>query len=319
MKLVIISCFWFAYLGLVSRSREPEYHLMPVIQFPLVEKKLEEVIPEETHPEVEPQIEEKAIEPEFNKWPKVRNISDTTLGVILTDIESHMPAGHIYRDSSKMTWAHETTHGLNSNIRNKHPDSSKVNGFYCLEDRSCIIYEPKTTIRKIAPLVPSALRGPSYNLYLVQQTSGWNDRPLYIFDEWIAYTNGSLCGKEMNVNGWYYELLQAHNFNVYSICLAMQVKKECSDYNDAQMKAFMMWNIERTFKLLATTAAEDEIIKALEITRKQNPGLYGDDKNPTANALEYVRKLRSDASAEEIRKFSREYFGAEWCKRVMGF
>jgi len=35
---------------------------------------------------------------------------------IINDIEQHMPPQHIYRDNDKITWAHETTHGLDAEI-----------------------------------------------------------------------------------------------------------------------------------------------------------------------------------------------------------
>jgi hypothetical protein len=268
----------------------------------------------------------KAIEPKFDNWPKVRTVTNEKLGKILQDIDSHMPAGHQYSDANKVTWAHETTHGINSNIRNKHPDSTKVNGFYCLNDRACVIYEPKTTIRAFASTVPQALRGPSYNLYLVQQTSGWNDRPLYIFDEWIAYTNGSETGRELNHQGWYYELLQAHNFNVYSMYLAKHIKEKCPDY-DTQLKAFMMWNIERTFRLAAPFEKRDVMqSEPEEVGQSGKKHLHphviptgNDDQNPTKEALDYVEKVRTLPEAEPIRTFARQYFGAEWCKRIYGF
>ena len=40
-------------------------------------------------------------------------------GAVLDDLESRMPAQHPYRDRDRITWAHETTHGLNSYIRNR--------------------------------------------------------------------------------------------------------------------------------------------------------------------------------------------------------
>jgi hypothetical protein len=123
-------------------------------------------------------------------------------------------------------------------------------------------------------------------LYLVQQAHSWNDRPLYLFDEWVAYTNGSECGKELNISNWDYELLQAHNFNVYCMYLAMLAKSD-----DKQFKSFMMWNIERTFSLLGN----------------QN------------DVLSYIDKVRHSPEAEDLRVFARSYFGAAWCKKVYGF
>lgn len=321
MKYIIIIAILALGLGFVYKLK---HHTDPAPPLPQPGPVNPEPQPK-PEPKPEPPPEPKTVEPKFDNWPRVRNVTNEKLGKILQDIDSHMPAGHQYSDSNKVTWAHETTHGINSNIRNKHQDATKVNGFYCLNDRACVIYEPKTTIRAFAGTVPQALRGPSYNLYLVQQTSGWNDRPLYLFDEWIAYTNGSETGRELNHQGWYYELLQAHNFNVYCMYLAMHVKKTCPDYDDTQMKAFMMWNIERTFRLAAP-------FEKREVTKPDAGGnppgkhlhahdipLGNDDSNPTKEALDYVNKVRTLPEAEVLRTFARQYFGAEWCKRVYGF
>lgn len=303
---------------------------------------------EEEFEQLKEDLKQKAAEPEWTNWPKVRSVNN--LGKVLSDIDSHMPAGHIYRDSNKVTWAHETTHGINSNIRNSVRDGRRVNGFYVLEDRAAVIEEPRTTIRRVASRVPQDLRGPSFNLYLVQQAGSWNDTPLYLFDEWTAYTNGSECGRELNASGWYYELLQAHNFNVYCMYLAMEVKETCPDYDDKQFKAYIMWNVERTFRLAkAYDAAQalqlpperPELVKAEEIlygrrgvscehpgppdglrwddSKKKLVGLYGDDSDPTASALAYSEKVKTSSSAEGLRKFARGYFGVDWCQRTYGF
>jgi hypothetical protein len=318
IKLLIVAIILM--LG-IRYAYKQKRHDAPIIQ----EQPTLPIQTPQKHSSTPPEI--KPVEPQFDSWPKVRNVQNTALGNILQDIDSHMPAGHQYSANNKVTWAHETTHGINSNIRNKHQDASKVNGFYCLQDRACVIYEPKTTIRAIAPKVPQALRGPSYQLYLVQQAGDWNDRPLYLFDEWIAYTNGSETGRELNHQDWYYELLQAHNFNVYCMYLAMTVKKTCPDYDDKQMKAFMMWNIERTFRLAApfekrvVLQAEPE-----EVGNMSNKHLHhhdiphgGDDSDPIASALGYVEKVRALPEAEKLRKFARDYFGDDWCKKVYGF
>lgn len=319
MKLFIICVILGLGLGYLYKLKHHPATDKPIVQVEPQPQPTPEPKPKEPLPQPKP------TEPKFDNWPKVRTVTNEKLGKILQDIDSHMPAGHQYSDSNKVTWAHETTHGINANIRNKNKDSTKVNGFYCLNDRACVIYEPKTTIRAFASTVPQALRGPSYQLYLVQQTNGWNDRPLYLFDEWIAYTNGSETGRELNHQGWYYELLQAHNFNVYSIYLAMHVKKTCPDYDDTQMKAFMMWNIERTFRLAAPfekraiMESEPDAGGEKKHLHPHPLPLGNDDANPTQNALDYVTKVRTLPEADALRAFARQYFGAEWCKRVYGF
>jgi hypothetical protein len=101
--------------------------LVIVYAFKIKQEDTENTENPENNKPVEQIIEEKpikkplSVEPTFESWPKVRdiqNIQILSLGEVLQDIELHMPAGHGYRDSHKVTWAHETTHGINANIRN---------------------------------------------------------------------------------------------------------------------------------------------------------------------------------------------------------
>lgn len=314
--LLIVSLFKF------KKNRLPE---KPVHRNPWEELRKDK---EEIIEEPKPKVEEKPdrIDPEFIEWSPVKS-ARSSLGVVLGDIESHMPDGHAYSDSNKITWGHETTHGINANIRNKYYKSERVvNAFYCLNNKACLVEEPKLKLSVIAGKIPEILRGPSYKLYLIDQVSGWNDRPLYLLDEWTAYTNGSEVGKELSASGFWYELLQAHNFNIYCMYLAREIKNKQPDYDDTQLKRYMMWNIERVFRL-----TEDNVIKAIYFEKssiEQNwyfkDGFfhkhlileYGDDSDRTMNYLELVR---SSPEGEDIRLFAREYFGNEWCKRVYGF
>ena len=268
-------------------------------------------------------------EPRWKKWPRVREVSDPLLGVVLGDLESHMQRGHQYTDKNKMTWAHETTHGINAKIRNSVTAKEAFNGFYVLQDRAIVLKEPTITIRDVAGVIPPALRGPSFKLYLEDQALAWNDRPLYLMDEWIAYTNGAEAGKELNVRGWYYELLQAHNFNVYCMYMAMVVQRDCSDYRDVELKQFLKWNIERVFRhsLPSDRTKEDVGLPISEkVVASSNaficphctfPGVGAE--NNLQVVKDYVEKVRTLPEAEKLRKFAREYFGEEWCKKVYGF
>lgn len=239
-----------------------------------------------------------ADEPTWIKYKSNRVVLSDRIGNVLADIESHIHTNHRYRyPNNLLTWTHETTHGINANIRDTHKDAYKVNGFYVLKDRALVIYEPRLTIRDVSREVPHSLRGPGYDLYLIQQQGGWNDRPLYLFDEWIAYTNGSECGKELNHTGWWFELLQSVNFSVYCTCV---VKLEGG--KDPLLKDFTKWNIERVISLCGKEVNGE-----------------GSDKNPTGAAWEYIRKVRTSEDSEEFRKSSRSLFGEDWCKKVWGF
>ena len=84
---------------------------------------------------------------------------------ILTDVESHLPAGHPYDDPDRITTVHECTHGINSLLRAQYG----CRAFYVLKDRAVLLDEPATTLAAVAAQVPPSLRGEVYELYLVRR------------------------------------------------------------------------------------------------------------------------------------------------------
>lgn len=300
---VLIIIILLMIVGFIYQTKQVPPVAEMVLQRPYEPQQIEP--PSEIKPEL------KRVEPVFLNWPQVR-VVDSSLGKVLGDIEAHMPAGHIYRDSDKITWGHETTHGINSNIRNRHQKwlvkykkprfffmpgepylvkaAERVNGFYCLEDRAVVIIEPPVTIHAVAVQVPQSLRGGVYQLYLVNQAGSWNDTPLYIFDEWIAYTNGSEVRKDLGIQSRAETVAYMMEFNVYAMTLAKVVHAK-GGYDEGQFKAFLMWNMERSVKIY----------------------------NNEAVASTYLNKLRTNSDAESLRSFARSYFGAEWCKEILGF
>lgn len=346
--LIIAVCVAYKLKHHPQIPKPPEIEPLEIVELtPEEEEEIFSMSPEELEDTIEIL---KAPEPTWTTWPKVREVNN--LGRVLNDIDSHMPAGHQYRDANKITWAHETTHGINANVRNKYyrPNERRVNAFYVLEDRAAVITEPPITIAQMADMVPQDLRGPSYQLYLVQQRRDWNNEPLYLMDEWTAYTNGTECGRELNAQGWDFELLQAHNFNVYCLYLAKAIQERCPDYDDKQFKAYLKWNMARVFRLTKTYTArpakmalvESEYMKALDVhfgkTKhtcehpEANFGHWWDDENkklvdltqqsvdnPIMGADAYVERVKTRESAKELREFMKKYLGEAFCRQTYGF
>ncbi len=257
-------------------------------------------------------------EPRWTDYPPLRQVGEGSLGKVLADIESHMPAGHIYRDSDKITWGHETSHGIASNLRNKAnsgqlqkmqtlllphnktfelkipvQSGGRKNGFYCLENQAVIITEPNTTIQRVAPLVPRSLRGGVYQLYLISQAGSWGDTPLYLCDEWIGYTNGAEVRLDLGIKSRGETLKFALEFMVYSACIAQASKSQ-----DPQLRNFLMWNTYRCRWLY------DESDKKMGLNQP---------------ALTYIKTLQTSQDAEGWRQFVRGYYGQDFCKEIMGF
>jgi hypothetical protein len=209
----------------------------------------------------------------------IREVGD--LGLVVTDIDSHLPAGHPYRDSDRITWTHEGTHGINSLLRNKYGCS----GFYVLENRAVLIQEPATTLAAVAHLVPLSLRGEVYNLYLVQMRGYWNEQPTYVFDEWIAYTNGTEARQRLGIQDRAETVRYMLEFCVYATCVP-----QAAGSHDPQMRAFIVWQIERAMVLYRAS------------------GITSD----------YLTRLRTAPDAESLRHYMRDYFGTAWTHRVLG-
>jgi len=74
--------------------------------------------------------------------------------------------------------------------------SGRKNAFYCGEDRGITLPEPSIRKRDVVPFVPNELRSSRFGTYISGQ-SAWDDMPLYVFDEGVAYQQGARCGMDM--------------------------------------------------------------------------------------------------------------------------
>jgi hypothetical protein len=249
-----------------------------------------EIIPEIfTKEEPEPSIP--VISVDIITYAAVRS-PNLSLGKVLADIDSHMPAGHPYSDEDKITWAHETTHGINNDIRNKHQGAKKYNASYVLDNKAILVEEPPTRMKKVVQIIPKSWQGNVWQLYMVSQADQWDDTPLYIGDEWTAYINGTICGKELGIGGIRYACTMEYSceFIGYAIGLAYIIKQDCPNYNDQQFRAWFMYNTERLMNLY--------------------------DKE--TGAKERLQILRTSPDGETLRQFARTYFGQAWCNKVLG-
>lgn len=208
----------------------------------------------------------------FHLIPTARQANVGGLGPVLADIDSHMPRNHEYRDSDPVTWGHETTHGINTNGRNL--ATSGNNAFYVLEDRMAFIHEPPLTIADIEPLVPPTFRGTLYRDYIskigreelrkrhgVTNAEDWDGQPLYILDEWVAYTNGTAVAVDLSSLGWKEKRSDTVSnmliFCAYATALLQAVERftdpawdHARSYPDkGKLIAFVEWNLARCLEL----------------------------------------------------------------------
>ena len=193
----------------------------------------------------------------------------TNYSPVMNDVQSQLEAGHNYGMS-----VHECTHGINSRLRNLYKKPS----FYVLQNRAVTMSEPCGTLASVASVVPRSLRGSDYRHYLVKAQTWWNEQPTYVFDEFVAYTNGSQARKETGKPKGDITIQRMAEFIPYSICVPWATKSK-----DPKMKAFLRWQIKRAMNL---------------------------------GAGKYLDMSGQDTS--EFRTFTKGYFGTNWCKKVLG-
>ncbi|RCK78825.1 MAG: hypothetical protein OZSIB_0975 [Candidatus Ozemobacter sibiricus] len=242
---------------------------------------------------------------EFINFPPSKNLSNSSWGPLLTDIENHLPPkyGTQYRDQSPSTHAHETTHGINSHIRNyMNKTGRKANGFYVGNNRAVVLVEPNVRKSAAVPYVPNSLRGSRFNLYLLGM-SAWDDTPLYIFDEWVAYTNGALVAVDQVKRGlwrqgWTDAVHGALEFTAYSFALAMAVAQRDPQYfaKYTPFKEFMAFQAKRA-------------MDAFRAGRNLKEFKY--DKQET-----FYRNLVSGSDSAPLRDFIKKNWGESFWNEV---
>ena len=244
----------------------------------------------------------------FLNYPAKNSDSDARWGAAATDVRNHISESMVatyWDDSDFETAAHETTHGINSEVRNNETHGKKANGFYVMKNRAAIIVEPNIRKSAMVPYVPASLHGDRYDLYVVGQTE-WDDTPTYIFDEWIAYTNGAEACVDLESHGnwktgWTDCVMGPLEFVVYSVAIAEAVSKGDSTYwasaDGAQFKEFVAFSIKR----------------AMDLYRQGS--VMTDFKWDKMDA--YYKSMAEGADAAEWRAFAKSTWGADWIDQVV--
>jgi hypothetical protein len=211
-----------------------------------------------------------------------------------------------------VTWVHETTHGINADIRNSMNRTGKAaNGFYVTDENAAVVVEPAFRKSQVGSYVPGSLRNLDatgrFNTYVVWMGT-WDSTPLYIFDEWISYTNGADAAVSMvlDSSSWgdrdrgdaFNGMLE---FTVYAISLAQAAEKLDPDYlsSNKQFKAFLAYNVRRAMEIYQ---------RGRILSQFSNSSLK-----------DYYEALLSSPDAESFRQFTYDFFGREWANAIIYF
>lgn len=202
---------------------------------------------------------------------QIRPFNDPRFGKLGSDIQSRLPAGHPYLEpgESMVNWAHESTHGINSRVRNAIAPNGRVNAFYVGSGRAFALREPNVSLAVVSRYVPQELRRAGFTNYLLEQQRYWNGQPLYVLDEWSAYLNGNAAGLELGL-AEKTSTARMIEFCAYATAVVVAVEAHDPSYPDRELLAeFVASQLERSIDLAeraacfgAVTAEHEEILRA---------------------------------------------------------
>jgi hypothetical protein len=234
---------------------------------------------------------------EWIHYPPQNDESNADWGDFLTDIHRHLPSqyGNRYYSDDRITHAHETTHGINSHISNHLNQGDRPGyGFYVGKNRAVLLTGPRLKLSQVAAIVPESLRGSRYQLYCIEQQRYFEDHPLYLFDEWVAYTNGAHAGVELAQEDRLNmprndALIGPMEFCIYALALAAAAEKHDPDYlrDNKQFREFLAHELRRASRIYR---------KGIKL-----------DQFRWERKLE--RNLLEEADAQEIRQVVRQLYG----------
>ena len=190
----------------------------------------------------------KPSEPEFltGLCPPVRQKSQMQCE-ILEELHCRLENPNYWRDKSEpndfVTWCHEMQHGINNKVK----ATDTKHGLYIGDGKGIVLTHPEVTIQQVANRVPAKDRGKVFDLYMVKQRKDWNDSPIYILDETLAYYTGCVAHKQLGMGKKRSETFDfAKEMQRYSEVLVDTVKKLDPDYPElAKLEGFVNWQGQR--------------------------------------------------------------------------
>jgi hypothetical protein len=231
---------------------------------------------------------------------------DPRWGPALVDLASHLPAsyGTEFDDHDLVTHAHETTHAIAGHLRSTLAPEWQANALYAMRGRAVVLAEPRFRKADVAPFVPPSLRASRFDTYLVEQTE-WDDTPLYVFDEWVAYTNGGAVGIDLVERGlwpggWRDAIDGPLEFTVYALALGMAAEVHDPDYaaREPAFACFLRFSVARAMRVVCAGAAMPPF------------------RHAWIGA--YLEALRTNPDAAPLREYARRTLGPREAADALG-
>lgn len=151
-------------------------------------------------------------------------------------------------DPDRITVAHEVSHYIHADIRNRFGRGFASAGLYVGEDRAVCLGQPRMRLSDIGPMVPPSCRASRFGTYLA--STDWDDSPLYVLDEWVAYANGARVGVELHERGEYRgpgrdALAGMVELSIYAAAATAAIERKDPGYfaREPGYLAFVTWHL----------------------------------------------------------------------------
>jgi len=262
------------------------------IVYSLWNKKEKKIVPTPTPPKPKPNPNPKPPKDIFHEIPvHTERVKEDS---IYAEIINRTANPYLRGDRS--TQAHETVHEINSVLRNSGPDNQAA--FFFPTSKAFLCLEPRIKKHMVAQFVPENLRFGRYATYVVGQKE-WDNKPLYILDEWSAYLAGaSVIVDDLN-QGRYKEgvhdgLFGVLEFSVYSIALCIAIRTYALQYwnTTPELHAFVSRMLSQSSKVFHEKHNSKEMqFKDQEVM---------------------LTRFRASSDASLLRTFCRRYLNTVW-------
>ena len=225
----------------------------------------------------------------LKSYPEQNQRSNRNWSPALTDIARHLPAGAEYdrayrrftEDYDLVTAGHEWTHYLNAYLCEK-----ETTAYYLMGNKYITLAVPKK-LRGILPDIPACLQGNLYKLYFVKARESARFDPLYLFNEWTAYTNDVTVAVDQLAEGkplnpFFPDTTQPYTagnvleFTFYGCAVGMAVKKHDPQYYASEAGRELREFI--TFIALRSLEVYRKALRRVELNQDdaRNPRLLSD-------------------------------------------
>jgi hypothetical protein len=135
--------------------------------------------------------------------------------------------------------------------------------FYFLDGDCWLVPVTKNTrLSRVAIAVPLHKRGPVYQTYMVDAGRDWEAIPLVLFDEALAYQNGSIARAEAGIKQRGETLRHAAELLLYCHYLVKAIEdQEDEDYPKEDVREFFQFLLTRARIIGGSEWKEDDVLR----------------------------------------------------------